>query len=422
MSSNKSGSGNGGEGGNNDHLIKITLDSKNYHIRVPENYQVMNFINTLIVDDLWPYNYHRKVVKFMLKDRKQDIDDRTLERLYDSIVHVLPEIELDAARDEMSHRLNSLIEMTTIERQIEEEKRIGYNNLEFLLKSRIFGQDKALDEIITSMNSYQVELIPRTNPLKLFLLGPSGVGKTETVNIIEEFLGKKMLRVDCQDYQQEHEVLRLRGAPPSYIGHDEKGGILTRYISKNSKGIILFDEVEKAHPNLFDALIGVMDTGDYADTKGNKYHFNGVIFFTSNIGNKYTKDFKKIGFGEKDVQQLREKHIEEEFKKTFKTYFAGRLDKRLFYQPLDKIIMSDIMLSYKRDIDEHLKKKNLSIKLSNTAFDALLDIGLDVDLGVRHMKNAFNSRILDFVASQYIKNDSKLSYNIDYKDGKFILI
>lgn len=424
MSSNKRGGNrNGNNNGNDDHLIKITLrDSKDYYIRVPENYQIMNFINTLIVDDLWPYNYHRKVVKFMLKNRKQEVDDRTLEKLYDSIVHILPEIELETARDEMEHRLNSLIEMTTIEKELEQEKRINYKDISFMLKSNIFGQEKALEDIISSINSFEAELIPRSEPVKLFLMGPSGVGKTESVKIVTDYLSKNMLRVDCQDYQQDHEVLRLRGAPPSYIGFDPKGGMLSKYISKNPDGIILFDEIEKAHKNLYDALIGVMDTGEYADPAGNKYKFTGMIFFTSNIGNRYTKDFKKLGFGDVDKASLREENIEKEFKDTFKTYFAGRLNKKIMFQPLNKDIMREILVNYKKDVDEHLKKKNVTIKLSSNSFENLLTIGLDPDLGVRHMKSTFNSRIIDLVSSHYVKDKSKINYLVDYKDNKFILV
>lgn len=292
--------------------------------------------------------------------------------------------------------------------------------LEEELKKRVVGQDQALIKIAKAIRRSRAGLSDENRPIGAFLfLGPTGVGKTETAKALAEFLfndEKSIIRIDMSEYQEAHTVARLIGAPPGYVGYEE-GGQLTEAVRRKPYSVILFDEVEKAHPQIFNIFLQIFDDGRLTDGKGKIVNFkNTIIILTSNLGSEV--------FQEKISQKEKENKINEIVKKFFKPELINRIDGIIIYNPLNEEMMKQIIDIQLKNVEEKLKKQTLEIELSKKVKDYLLKVGFDSVYGARPLKRLINELIVDEIALQIIegKIKPKSKLKIDIENDKIKII
>lgn len=289
-------------------------------------------------------------------------------------------------------------------------------HLETELKERVVGQNHALKKIASAIRRSRAGLGEEQKPIGSFLfLGPTGVGKTETARALAYSLfndKQAMIRIDMSEYQEQHTIARLIGAPPGYVGYEE-GGQLTEAVRRRPYSVILFDEVEKAHPQVFNVFLQVLDDGRLTDGKGRVLNFkNTIIILTSNIGSEI--------YAEKLGQKEIEAKIIDRLKDHFKPEFINRLDGIIIFNALDQEMIKEIVDIQINTLTERLKKQNYGFKISNKLKEYLQGVGFDPVYGARPLKRVINEVILDEVALQVIENKIKPgdSINTDYKGGK----
>ncbi|RAG60197.1 ATP-dependent Clp protease ATP-binding subunit, partial [Burkholderia multivorans] len=225
-----------------------------------------------------------------------------------------------------------------------------YLNLEAELHKRVIGQDQAVSSISRAIRRNQSGIRSHKRPIGSFMfLGPTGVGKTELAKALAEVLfddESALIRFDMSEYMEKFAASRLNGAPPGYVGYEE-GGELTEKVRNKPYSVLLFDEVEKAHPDIFNVLLQVLDDGVLTDSKGRKVDFsNTIIIMTSNLGATALRDDKTVGFGAKDIrfdQKNMEKRIFEELKKAYRPEFINRIDEKVVFHSLDSEHMQEIV-------------------------------------------------------------------------------
>ena len=275
--------------------------------------------------------------------------------------------------------------------------------MEERIKERVVGQDEAISAISNAVRRSRSGLQDPNRPLGSFIfLGPTGVGKTELGRALAEFLfddEQAMVRIDMSEFMEKHSVARLIGAPPGYVGYDE-GGYLTEAIRRKPYSVVLLDEIEKAHPEVFNILLQIMDDGRLTDGHGRTVDFkNTTIIMTSNLGSQWIQDLR-----EKDYDEM-QKRVTEVVRSTFKPEFLNRVDEMIIFHALGrkeikKII--EIQLGY---LDIRLKEKKLSIKLSESVKDLLVDQGFDPVYGARPLKRAIQKMIQDPLALKLLEGD-----------------
>ncbi|GAB4218737.1 MAG: ATP-dependent chaperone ClpB [Candidatus Microgenomates bacterium] len=292
-------------------------------------------------------------------------------------------------------------------------------HLEEELKNRVVGQDQALSKIAKAIRRSRAGLSDENRPIGSFLfLGPTGVGKTETAKTLAYSLfndEKALIRIDMSEYQEAHTVARLIGAPPGYIGFEE-GGQLTEAIRRRPYSVILFDEVEKAHPQVFNIFLQIFDDGRLTDGKGRIINFkNIIIILTSNLGSEV--------FQENISQSEKEKKINEIVKKIFKPELINRLDGIIIYNPLDQKMMKEIIDIQLNDVIKRLEKQNLKIEFSDNVKKHLLKIGFDPIYGARPLKRLINELIVDEIALEIIEGKIKPNdiVKVNEENGKIII-
>ena len=249
----------------------------------------------------------------------------------------------------------------------------------------------------------QTGLGQENRPIGSFLfLGPTGVGKTETAKALAQELfndERLMVRIDMSEYQEAHTVARLLGAPPGYIGFEE-GGQLTEAVRRKPYSVILFDEVEKAHPQVFNIFLQIFDDGRLTDGKGRMVNFkNTIIILTSNLGSQYQ--------AEKLSTEKREKKILKEVRLFFKPEFINRLDNIVFFNPLSKDMMKKIIGLQLNEIKTRLKKQNLEIDFADSIKQYLLGIGFDEVYGARPLRRLIDEIIIDEIALGLLEHKIK---------------
>ncbi len=292
-------------------------------------------------------------------------------------------------------------------------------NLAFELKQKVFGQDSAIDALTTSIKRSRAGLSSPDKPIGSFLFaGPTGVGKTEISKQLAEILGIKFIRFDMSEYMEKHAVARLIGAPPGYIGFDQ-GGLLTEEIRKNPYSLLLLDEIEKAHEDIFDILLQVMDHATLTDNNGKKADFrNTILIMTSNAGAR-EMDKNAIGFGERDDDGMSES--DHAIKKHFSPEFRNRLDEIITFKRLTTDIMEKIVLKFIDELGIQLSEKKVEIDLSDKAVKRLAVKGYDHKFGARPMSRVIQKEIKDILSDEILfgqlKNGGKVY--IDVKDDSF---
>jgi len=292
-------------------------------------------------------------------------------------------------------------------------------HLEDELKQKVVGQDEALVKIAKAIRRSRAGLAEEGRPIGSFLfLGPTGVGKTETAKALAYSLfndEKALIRIDMSEYQEAHTVARLIGAPPGYVGYEE-GGQLTESVRRKPYSVILFDEVEKAHPQVFNIFLQIFDEGRLTDGRGRTVNFkNTIIILTSNLGSEIYRE-------EKD-EKKREEKILEKVQKFFRPEIINRLDAIVIYRPLNLEMMRKIVDLQLNLLKERLKKQSLDLEVSEKVKDHLLKVGFDEVYGARPLKRVINELITDEIALQIVEGKIKPNdkIGVDFKNGKIVI-
>ena len=291
--------------------------------------------------------------------------------------------------------------------RLADEETARLMKMEDELHNRIIGQDEAIVSISKAVRRARAGLKDPRHPIGAFMfLGPTGVGKTELVRALSEFMfgnEDSMIRLDMSEFQERHTVARLTGAPPGYVGYDE-GGQLTEAVRKKSYCCILLDEIEKAHPEVFNILLQIFDAGQLTDARGRKVDFrNAIIVMTSNLGSDLIKRDSALGFELKSDQSQEDENrhqrmkdkVMEEVKRFFRPEFLNRIDSTVVFHQLTEseiIKIVDLMMDMVRS---ELKEKNISLKISAKAKKYLGEKGFDPVLGARPLRRLIQDEIED---------------------------
>ena len=312
------------------------------------------------------------------------------------------------------------------------------NNLEKELHHRVVGQDEAVNAVARAVKRGRVGLKDPKRPIGSFLfLGPTGVGKTELSKALAEALfGKEeaMIRVDMSEYMEKHSVSKMIGSPPGYVGHEE-GGQLSDKVRTQPYSVILFDEIEKAHPDVFNILLQVLDDGHITDSQGRKVDFsNTVIIMTSNAGAKSIIDPKKLGFATKEDPQSDYKkmkqNVMDEVKMIFRPEFLNRIDEVIVFHALEKKDMKQIVTLLCKEFTARVKRQlNISLTIRDSAKDLIVEKGTDAKYGARPLRRAMQTELEDKLAEAILNGDiqsgdmvavgiSKNSIKVERKETK----
>ena len=273
-------------------------------------------------------------------------------------------------------------------------------NLDKKLLKKIFGQDEAINVVTKAIKRARAGLVNYERPVGSFIFsGPTGVGKTELARQLAIELGVNFIRFDMSEYMEKHSVSRLIGSPPGYVGY-ERGGILTDKIRRNPYSVILFDEIEKAHPDIYNILLQIMDYGTLTDNKGVKANLNNaIIIMSSNVGakNMIKNDIGFIEAGGKNIKMKGKKALE----RLFSPEFINRIDENVVFNQLDIKVMEKIVDKFIFEIKEQCKVKKIELKLTNDARKWLAQKGFDVKYGARPLKRLVQTEVKDNI-SDYI--------------------
>ncbi|KND47750.1 MAG: ATP-dependent Clp protease ATP-binding subunit ClpB [Parcubacteria bacterium C7867-006] len=316
-----------------------------------------------------------------------------------------------------------------VSRMLEEEAD-KLNRMDEVLKNRIVGQEEAVQKISDTIKRSRAGISDPNRPIGSFLfLGPTGVGKTELTKALAQFLfddDKALIRVDMSEFMEKHSVSKIIGAPPGYVGHEE-GGNLTEMVRHRPYSVILFDEIEKAHPEVFNILLQVLDNGKLTDSKGRVVNFrNTVIILTSNIGARYIDKMEKIGFAsertEKANYEEAKSKVMEALKDHFRPEFLNRLDDIIVFDILSKEAIAQIVKIQVDIVKERLEQKEIKLTLSNSVMEHLSKEGYNPQYGARPLKRLIQSKILTPIASLMVsKGISKGgSITVDMKGSEFV--
>ena len=301
------------------------------------------------------------------------------------------------------------------------EERKKYQRLEERMKSKIIGQDQAIYEVARAIKRSSAGVRAEDRPIGSFIfLGPTGVGKTETAKVLAEVLfGSKdaLIKIDMSEFMEKHNVSRLVGAPPGYVGYEE-GGKLTEQVRRKPYSVILFDEIEKAHSEVFNMLLQVLEDGYLTDAQGRKVSFkNTVIIMTSNLGVKELNQEAEIGFrlvqkqGDKQGFLKRftsaKKKIIKEVKSFFPPEFLNRLDKIIIFNPLSVADVKEIVKIQLKELQQRLKQKKIFLEADSSTLRFLAKKGFDPHLGARPIRRLIMREIEDRVSEKLLFGEIK---------------
>lgn len=303
-------------------------------------------------------------------------------------------------------------------------------NLEAELHQRVAGQDEAIEAISDAIRRSRAGLQDKRKPIGSFIfLGTTGVGKTELAKALAEFLfndENAMTRIDMSEYQERHAVSRLIGAPPGYVGYDE-GGQLTEAVRRKPYSVVLLDEIEKAHPDVFNILLQVLDDGRLTDNKGRVVNFkNTIIIMTSNIGSHLIQEnFKSLDEENHDEVVAKTKNeLFELLKQTIRPEFLNRIDELIMFTPLNRDQIRDIVSLQFKQVQHTLADMGVTIEASPEALDWLAELGYDPQFGARPLKRVIQKRILNELSKEILagKVDKDSKIKLDMFDHKFVFL
>ena len=320
--------------------------------------------------------------------------------------------------------------------KIVEEEAERLLNLEEILHGRVVGQDQAVKSISRAIRRSRAGLKDPKRPIGSFLfLGPTGVGKTELCKALAEVQfgdENQIIRIDMSEYMEKHAVSKLIGSPPGYVGYNE-GGQLTEKVRRNPYSVVLFDEIEKAHEDVFNILLQILDDGRLTDSKGRMVDFkNTILIMTSNVGatkiNK--KNHQVLGFGTnkdkeeetKDQYDKMKESILGELKQKFKPEFLNRIDDIIVFHPLEEYHIYEIVKLMTREVIERLKSLNIDLKMSEEAVKLIAQEGMDLEYGARPLKRAIQKELEDTLSEAILKGDIKKGSSVvaEIEDNKIV--
>ena len=317
----------------------------------------------------------------------------------------------------------------------EESERLLHMETE--LHKRIIGQDEALVKVSKAVRRARAGLKDHRRPIGVFLvLGPTGVGKTEMVRGLSDFMfgsEDSMIRLDMSEFMERHSVARLVGSPPGYVGYEE-GGQLTEAVRRKSYSVILLDEIEKAHPEVFNILLQIFDDGHLTDAKGRRVDFrNSIIVMTSNIGSDLIRKDSQIGFsmktdGSKSEEQAYHRmkgKVEEEVKRFFRPEFLNRIDSTIVFHALAKEHIRQIVDIMLKDVEKELEDSGIiGLEVSDEAKDLLIELGYDPNFGARPLRRVIQDRLEDMMSEDILSGKLKTGdvARVGVEDGEFVLL
>ena len=373
----------------------------------------------------------QKVRLEALKDKYQT--EGNLEEASKIKYQTLPQIEKEIEQFEASKNEDDLLqEKVSVEtvseviarwtgipvNKLMESEREKLLRLDEALKVRVIGQDDAIEKVTDAILRSRAGINDENRPIGSFLfLGPTGVGKTEVAKSLAEQLfdtERNIVRIDMSEYMEKFSVSRLVGAPPGYVGYEE-GGQLTEAVRRHPYSIVLLDEIEKAHPEVFNILLQVLDDGRITDSKGNLVSFkNTIIIMTSNIGSNYLLE------GNNDDTH---KAVENELKAHFKPEFLNRIDEIVYFNSLDQSVVNKIIDKFINQLSDRLSDKKVIINVSDHAKAVISEQGYDITFGARPLKRFIQSNIETLIAREMIKGSIRngSTIMIDYDNGFKIL-
>ena len=366
--------------------------------------------------------------KFLLEQAENNYDLETAARIKHGVIPTL-EQELENLKKQDNYKLLSdsvteediakvISKMTNIPIQ----KLVGGEREKLLhlkenMEKRVMGQDEAISKVSSAIIRARAGIKDPNRPIGSFIfLGPTGVGKTEVAKTLASELfddERHIIRIDMSEYMEAYNVSRLIGAPPGYVGYDE-GGQLTEKVRRNPYSIVLFDEIEKAHPDVFNILLQILDDGRITDSQGRTVDFkNTIIIMTSNLGSEYILDNKE------NSNEL----VMNELKHTFKPEFINRIDEIIIFNPLTKKVVYNIVDKLLNELELRLKDKLIKIDITDKAKDFIVDNAYDESFGARPIKRYIVSNIENLIANKIINDEIKYNSTIliDVENDKFII-
>ncbi|MBQ8159895.1 MAG: ATP-dependent chaperone ClpB [Clostridia bacterium] len=371
-------------------------------------------------------------------ERNYDLN-RAAELKYGKLPQLKKDLEAEEARAEKTRGEDSLLHDRVTDEEIArivgrwtgipvsrlmEGEREKLLHLEDTLHERVIGQDEAVRKVSEAILRSRAGIQDPNRPLGSFLfLGPTGVGKTELAKTLAQALfddEKNMIRLDMSEYMEKFSVSRLIGAPPGYVGYDE-GGQLTEAVRRHPYSVVLFDEVEKAHPDVFNVLLQVLDDGRITDSQGRTVDFkNTILIMTSNLGSEYILD----GIRDGDITPEARNQVDQLLKHHFRPEFLNRIDEIVYYRPLTESQIRRIVDLMLRSLNQRLQDKRLNVELTEQAMDYVIDQGFDPIYGARPLKRYLQSHVETLVARRIISGDllPGSTLQIDLKPGSGLII
>lgn len=366
--------------------------------------------------------------KFLLEQAENNYDLETAARIKHGTIPTL-ELELENLKKQDHYKLLSdsvteedIASVVSKMTNIPVHKLVGGEREKLLhladnMKKRVMGQDEAIEKVSSAIIRARAGIKDPNRPIGSFIfLGPTGVGKTEVAKTLASELfddEKHIIRIDMSEYMEAHSVSRLVGAPPGYVGYDE-GGQLTEKVRRNPYSIVLFDEIEKAHPDVFNILLQILDDGRITDSQGRTVDFkNTIIIMTSNLGSEYILDKKESS----------EELVFSELRKTFKPEFINRIDEIIIFKALTKKVVYDIVDKLMKELENRLHDKLIKINLTDRAKETIVENSYDESFGARPIKRYIVSHIENLIASKIINDEIKYNstITIDVDNNTFIV-
>jgi len=303
-------------------------------------------------------------------------------------------------------------------------------NMEELLHERVIGQKEAVTAISRAIRRARAGLKDPKRPIGSFIfLGPTGVGKTELARALAEAMfgdEDAMIRIDMSEYMEKHATSRLVGSPPGYVGYDE-GGQLTEKVRRKPYSVVLLDEIEKAHPDVFNILLQVLEDGRLTDSKGRTVDFrNTVVIMTSNVGAEALKKNRYVGFnlqdGERDYDDMKAKMLEE-LKKAFRPEFLNRVDEMIVFHSLEKEHLKEIVTLMSNELTKRLSEQDIELTLTDDAKAKIAEEGYDPDYGARPLRRALQKHVEDKLSEELLKGTVLTGGKVivDVEDGNFVV-
>ncbi|HPZ29812.1 MAG TPA: ATP-dependent Clp protease ATP-binding subunit, partial [Defluviitoga sp.] len=355
-----------------------------------------------------------KISREESKDKSENELEKMKEKYREAYVKWRNEAEnniIDIDEENIAEIISNWTGVPLQQLEVEEMQRLL--NLEDVLHKRVVGQDEAIRSVSKAIRRARSGLKDPRRPIGVFLfLGPTGVGKTELAKALASYLfgdETHLVRIDMNEYMEKFSVSRLVGAPPGYVGYEE-GGQLTEIVRRRPYSVILLDEIEKAHPDVYNILLQIMDEGRLTDSQGRAVDFrNTIIIMTSNLGSEQiSKTKRSMGFVENDSFESDYQNMKEQVmsavKKTFRPEFINRLDDIIVFHPLTKKQLKEIIFIQISDLKSRLEEKNLSLSVKESAIDFLLEKGYNPIFGARPLKRAIQRYIEDPLSEEILKN------------------